>query len=199
MAVEEGADLHVQSVVLDDEQQPWDQTRLQAVATALEEAGLSPAGGFPEEVGAAADLTVEGTGGSYTLKLEPSGSWWWTAPFATLMEDSHEARPEAAAEVEAAVRALVGAATPYFATTWWSTFATPFWMRPDRPFAAEGAGAVTYLSRRYLDTHLKGRPLPKPPARSSLVAGGQLLVVDDGWASNAKTRPLGDKLMRASR
>jgi hypothetical protein len=199
VAVEEGADLHVQAVVLDDEPHPWDAARLQALRSALEGAGLSPAGDVPEEVGAAVDLRVEGATGSYALRLEPSGAWCWTAPFTALMEDSHGARPEAAAEVEAAVKALVAAAPPYFATTWWSTFAPPFWMRSDRPFAAEGAGAVTYLSSRYLDEHLKGKPLPKPPARSTRVAGGQLLVVDDGWASTAKTRPLGDKLMRASR
>jgi hypothetical protein len=199
VAVEEGADLHVQAVVLDDEQQPWDEQRLRVAATALEGAGLVPEGEFPEKVEAAVDVPIQGRSGSHTLKLEPAGSWWWTAPFATLMEDSHRARPEAAAEVEAAVRALAGAAPPYFATTWWSTFATPFWMRTDRAFAAEGAGAVTFLSRRYLDEHLKGKPLPKPPARSTRVAGGQLLIVDDGWASNAKTRPLGDNLMRAGR
>lgn len=174
--------LHFEAVVLDDDAPGWPDGRLRRVVDGLREAGLEPEGlngsaALAEHVGSD-DVAFSGRAGRHSLTLDTDGGLWWHTPATTLMQGRHTNRPEAVDEVIAAVRALVDAAPPYFGRTWYASQMSPYWMRKDTAFVARDAGALTFFSKRYLDVHGGGQPLPHPPARSVDVAGGQLLVAD---------------------
>lgn len=174
--------LHFEAVVLEDDTPGWPGSRLQLVVDGLREAGLEPESLDGSDALAACiggtEVAFSGRTGRHSLTLDTDGGWWWHTPGATLMQGRHTNRPEAVDEVVAAVRQLVKAAPPYFGRTWYATQMSPYWIRKDAPFIAQHAGALTFLSKRYLDIHSGGRPLPTPPAESVDVAGGQLLVAD---------------------
>jgi len=174
--------LHFEAVVLEDDALGWPDARLRRVVESLRESGLEPetcadSDALAEHVGGDG-VAFSGQAGRHSLTLDTDGGWWWHTPGATLMQGRHTNRPEAVDEVVAAVRALVEAAPPYFGRTWYATQMSPYWMCNDAPFVARDAGALTFFSKRYLDVHGGGQPLPDPPARSAEVAGGQLIVAD---------------------
>jgi hypothetical protein len=175
--------LHFEAVVLDDEAKAWEESRVSDVVTALEAVGVSLLGeadfpGWASRAGQEIGIPFKGVAGEYELLLDDGGGWWWDTPYRTLMQGRHTSRTAAVDELVNAVRAVVGAAPPYYGCTWYSNQFSPLWMRTTDAFEAQDGAAIQFFSRRYLDAHCGGKPYTDPPGSSEEIAGGQFLVAD---------------------